>query len=140
MLLCAFSAFCCCAGVLPCLLLMLLMSCGVSAGWCCSKEEDRVSRLIREGEERERAMQKKLAERQAEEELRRVQAELRLVDKAINVEREKRKNEFKVEQTRRRIEADDQRTSEMKAAKARLQQDRVVRARVRCRGVGSCRG
>ena len=49
------------------------------------------------------------------------QAEMKLLDKSINVEREKRKQEYAAEVLRQKIEADNARTAAMAAEKARMQ-------------------
>ncbi len=55
------------------------------------------------------------------------QAELKFEDKAINLERQKRKAQYEAEILRRKIEADNQRTKDIAEAKRQLLMERQVR-------------
>ena len=54
---------------------------------------------------------------------------MKILDKAINVEREKRKQEYHAEVLRRKIEADNARTKQMADEKAKLQKERQENAK-----------
>jgi hypothetical protein len=58
-----------------------------------------------------------------------LQAEMKILDKAINVERERRKQEYHAETLRQKIEADNERTRLMAEEKQRLQKDRQENAK-----------
>ena len=57
------------------------------------------------------------------------QAEMKILDKAINVERERRKQEYQAELLRQKIEADNARTQQMASEKAKLQKERQENAK-----------